>query len=378
MCFLSVGFPKSYSSSMDKDGLMQKTGIEYLLGVNELHSREFLELQEQRRIHRKRHPTEIAALKCMDGRLHLPKMTETPLGIIQPYRNLGGKFDLGWPFFQQAILKWFEYAESKGRDCLILVTYHYSRGEKHRGCKGFAYDTEAAREFSRNLKAQFDADFGPPRMKQPTGLYAMHVGIETDWDSLILHDESGQPHDLADFTEISDDKLLELLCEWNPTIAERAPNVLEDFVPVAKGNIAHIKKVRIADRKPTEIDHQEWVAFLGRGADWLHLPNTALIVGPWQPDFSEPIRIAASLIKSNLDNNSADAPIRRHGPVLMTSGIYYRTDTAEPYLAARKSKDLRDEAMKIIRAEVPDLLPHLKILATTVNMNTRKFNVLKD
>src|SRR3989344_9610706 len=95
MCFLSVGFPKSYSSSMDKDGLMQKTGIEYLLGVNELHSREFLELQEQRRIHRKRHPTEIAALKCMDGRLHLPKMTETPPGIIPPQSKFPPKIPHG-------------------------------------------------------------------------------------------------------------------------------------------------------------------------------------------------------------------------------------------------------------------------------------------
>lgn len=33
----------------------------------------------------------------MDGRINIPVATETPIGIMQPYRNLGGRFDLGWP-----------------------------------------------------------------------------------------------------------------------------------------------------------------------------------------------------------------------------------------------------------------------------------------
>ncbi|MDX9707578.1 MAG: hypothetical protein RBT86_08365, partial [Azospira sp.] len=41
-----------------------------------------------------RHPTAIAVLKCMDGRINIPVATQTPLGIIQPFRNLGGIFDL--------------------------------------------------------------------------------------------------------------------------------------------------------------------------------------------------------------------------------------------------------------------------------------------
>jgi hypothetical protein len=42
----------------------------------------------------------------MDGRLNLPVMTQTAVGIIQPFRNLGGKFDLGWPFFQATLETW--------------------------------------------------------------------------------------------------------------------------------------------------------------------------------------------------------------------------------------------------------------------------------
>jgi len=66
------------------------TGIDFLLDLNERHSRAFMDLSSERRRYRGEHLTEIAALKCMDGRLHLPVMTQTALGIIHPFRNLGG------------------------------------------------------------------------------------------------------------------------------------------------------------------------------------------------------------------------------------------------------------------------------------------------
>lgn len=106
-----------------------------------------------RRQYRALHPTEIAALKCMDGRLNLPLMTKTPWGIIQPFRNVGGIFDFGWPFFGQLIQNWIGYSVEKARDCLILVTYHWSKGDPHRGCKGFGYDVARARAYSRIERA---------------------------------------------------------------------------------------------------------------------------------------------------------------------------------------------------------------------------------
>jgi hypothetical protein len=35
------------------------------------------------------HPTAIAVLKCMDGRINIPVATNTPTGILMPFRNLG-------------------------------------------------------------------------------------------------------------------------------------------------------------------------------------------------------------------------------------------------------------------------------------------------
>lgn len=48
------------------------------------------EVSDLRRNYRHLHRTQIGCLKCMDGRLNLPVITNTPLGIIQPFRNLGG------------------------------------------------------------------------------------------------------------------------------------------------------------------------------------------------------------------------------------------------------------------------------------------------
>src|SRR3989344_5037693 len=148
------------AKKMQENGL---TGINYLLNLSQENSHEFNDsgLSLLRRQYRANHPTEIAVTKCMDGRIHLPRLTNMQLGIINPWRNLGGKFDLGWPFFGLAVNECVQYAINKGRDCLVLVTYHYSRGDKHRGCRGFNYEIIAAREYTKNLKEEFDADFGP-------------------------------------------------------------------------------------------------------------------------------------------------------------------------------------------------------------------------
>ncbi|WP_412852237.1 hypothetical protein [Ectothiorhodospira shaposhnikovii] len=70
-----------------------------------------------------RHSTRIAVLKCMDGRIHIPHATRTPLGIIRPFRNLGGRFDLGWPFLGKLIAEMAQDAASAGHRVLLMITY---------------------------------------------------------------------------------------------------------------------------------------------------------------------------------------------------------------------------------------------------------------
>ncbi|NWF74491.1 MAG: hypothetical protein HXY51_15820 [Nitrospirae bacterium] len=87
------------------------------------------------------HPLAIAALKCMDGRINLSVDTHTPSGIIQPFRNLGGRFDLGWPHFGEVMTEQIQHMVRHGRPTLVFINYHYSKGDEKRGCAWFNYDT---------------------------------------------------------------------------------------------------------------------------------------------------------------------------------------------------------------------------------------------
>ncbi|MCB1984799.1 MAG: hypothetical protein H6936_12480 [Burkholderiales bacterium] len=340
-------------------------GVDYLIDLNARHAQAFKDLAAERRRYRGEHPTEIAALKCMDGRLHLPVITQTTLGIIQPFRNLGGKFDLGWPFFQVIIDQWVQYAIHRGRHCLVFVTYHYARGDEHRGCRGFNYDTGAARDAAIVLKNQFVSIYGKG------AVVPIVCGIETDLDALILHGEDDNAVvDLAKIKQSSQLEIEELLYSLYPTMPKR---IIWDMMPLVRGNIRHIAEVRSSNRPVAEAEHKEWVLGVGRGFDWLHAINTAFIVGPFDPYLSVAIETAAKLLKGNIDEGRVDP----NGIVLLTSAAYRDETGPEHLLAQKKALFLSKFAQDIIKAKVPDLLPHLQILTGSTNLDSRKFEVIE-
>ncbi|MCX7184511.1 MAG: hypothetical protein NTW90_04635 [Nitrosospira sp.] len=340
------------------------TGTDYLLDLNTRHSRAFIDLAMERRRYRGEHPTEIAALKCMDGRLNLPVMTRTAVGIIQPFRNLGGKFDLGWPFFQATLDHWAQYSIGRGRHCLIFVTYHFARGDIHRGCRGFNYDTNAARDTAIKLKNQFERIYGKG------AVVPIVCGIETDLEALILHGEDGRVIDLAEVKEdLSGLELEGMLHSLYPSMPER---IFKDMIPLVEGNIRHVRMIRASNRPIEDAEHKEWVLGVGRGFDWLHAINTAFIVGPFDPNLSDAIGTAAVLLKGNID----DGRVTPSGIVLMTSAAY-REIGPECELAKEKARFLSKFALDVIKAKVPDLVPHLNILTGYTDLNTRKFEVLE-
>ena len=67
-------------------------------------------------------------MKCMDGRINIPVATRMPAGIVMPFRNLGGMFDLGWPHLGEVVAHHIERMVGDGRRILFLITYHWSRG----------------------------------------------------------------------------------------------------------------------------------------------------------------------------------------------------------------------------------------------------------
>ena len=76
-----------------------------------------------------RHPTAIAVLKCMDGRINIPVATNTPVGILMPFRNLGGMLDLGWPHLGEVLSHHVLRMTRAGRRVLVLITDHRARAE---------------------------------------------------------------------------------------------------------------------------------------------------------------------------------------------------------------------------------------------------------
>ncbi len=132
----------------------------------------------------RQHRTIILAFMCMDGCVNISRATKTPWGIIQPFRNLDGHFDLGWPHLGEVLAGSVMGATERAQGVLCLVTYHYFTSGRHRGCAGFGYDTEEARTHAfkvvRNIYQCFGGKHG--------FVYPLVVGFETDGEALLLHD----------------------------------------------------------------------------------------------------------------------------------------------------------------------------------------------
>jgi hypothetical protein len=304
------------------------------------------------------HPSAIAALKCMDGRINLSVATSTPPGIIQPFRNLGGMFNLGWPHMGEVFASYVHDQVITGRRVLVLITYHYSRGDTHRGCAGFNYDTEAAKAHTHAIKRQMEHTFG---FGHGT-VYPIVCGFETDEDALVLHGSNG---DLLDVSAL-DPGDSEHLGQRLETLFPDMPNqIRHDLMPLVRGNIGHIARIRQTPRT-LDIEHREWMVCVGRGFDFLHMPNLALIIGPYSPDLAEPIRKAAGII----DSNMRAGRIPDDGFLLLAS-VPYTEIGVDRARAELKSRFLTQFTAGVIRSENPQLAAKMKVHTAVLDWRTR-------
>lgn len=307
------------------------------------------------------HPTAIAVLKCMDGRINIPVATGTPAGIIQPFRNLGGMFDMGWPHLGEVLAQYVQRMVRNGRRVLILITYHFSRGDVHRGCSGFGCDTEAAMAHTRQIRCQLEAIFGIAH----DSVYPLICGFETDEDALLLHSSDGTVLDLS--ADIPEDTLpAELALRFHDMPLE----MRSDLLPLLIGNISHIKALR-RERRALVVEHREWMICLGRGFDFLHTPNLALIIGPYSPDLADPIRKAAAIIESNM----ASGRIPGDGFLLLAS-VPYDEIGVDRARAVMKSRFLSQFASEVIEREFPDLAGKMIRHTAVLDWNSRRLEAL--
>lgn len=341
--------------------------VQFVLNRNEEQSAAFRSAAARlaRTRYRAEHPTEIAAWKCMDGRLNLAVYTKTPPGIIQPFRNIGGRFDLGWPFFAEVIKGWVNYALGRGRRALVLVTYHFSKGDHHRGCAGWKYDTGAAHAAAEKLAEQTTHVFG----KSPRMVYPVVIGLETDEEALVLHGVKDGTLNIAELTTIEglEEKVRDLYPDMDL-------QMVKDFLPLLEGNWEHIREIRASNRPPVELEHREQIIAVGRGFDWLHMPNKALIIGPYSHEWPSAVATAGKIIMGNL--NDGRVP-KEEGVLLLISALSRDEEGSFGWnMATEKAKYLQRVAETVLATEVPELKDSLRTFAGVVSADTRKLRPL--
>jgi hypothetical protein len=290
------------------------------------------------------HPTAIAVLKCMDGRINIPVATNTPVGILMPFRNLGGIFDLGWPHLGEVLAHHVQRVVSAGRHVVFPGHLPLLAGRPQARLRRLP-----VRHGSGDRPHLRDPPPGRTHFRHDHGtVYPLVCGFETDEDALVIHGTAGDKLDLATLTS-TDRATLELrLAALLPDMPAR---MRADLLPLLYGNLEHIENVRAQIRRNErllDIEHREWMICLGRGFDFLHTPNIALIIGPYSPNLDVPIRRAAGIIEANMQAGR----IPDDGFLLLAS-VPYDEIGVDRARAELKSRFLSTFAADVIRAEFP-------------------------
>ncbi len=339
--------------------------IPELLEMNRAQSELYLQQALSRKTYRAKHPTLIAAFKCMDGRVHLPLMTRTPFGLIRPFRNIGGIFDAGWPALRGRLAQMRSYALSHGRHFLCMATYHFSKGDAHRGCAGHNYDTEKAKEAASSMVEQLRFFFSMDPLRQ---VYTIMVGVETDCEALVFHGRNGKVVSMADMQSADGAALMELIRELYPDMPQQ---VAQDLIPLMAGNIEHVRDLGCKEKSHVELEHMERVLAVGQGFDWLHKINYALIVNDADPQLEVTIGKAAGIIKSNRDAGR----IPKESAVLFASVSYY--NETEKHGAIMNAKYLTRLGLETIKKTHPDLEGFFKPLTAVMHWDTRRLEIIE-
>ena len=250
-----------------------------------------------------------------------------------------------------------------GRRVLILITYHFSRGDARRGCSGFGCDTAAAIAHTRQIRSQMEAIFGIAH----DSVYPLICGFETDEDALLLHGSDGRILDLS--AEMAVD---ELDAELALRFGDMPREMRGDLLPLLVGNLSHIKGLRL-ERRALTVEHREWMICLGRGFDFLHTPNLALIIGPYSPDLADPIRKAAAIIENNMEAGR----IPDDGFLLLAS-VPYDEIGVDRARAVMKSNFLSKFAAEVIEREFPDLAGKMIRHTAVLDWNSRRIEALPE
>jgi hypothetical protein len=143
-----------------------------------------------------------------------------------------------------------------------------------------------------------------------------------------------------------------------------------DLEPLVLGNMDRIVEVQKTERT-LDVEHREWMICVGRGFDFLHMPNLALIIGPYSPDLAEPINQAAGII----DANMRASRIPDDGFLLLAS-VPYAEVGVDRARAELKSRFLSKFAADVIRAKHPKLAPKMQVRTAVLDWRSRALETI--
>jgi hypothetical protein len=334
--------------------------VQELININADYSQRYLDQILDLDDYRIKHPTKIAVFKCMDGRILFSSFTKTPLGFLRNFRNLGGQFNMGWKPLQYAFRHFIEEPNTHKSGNLIIVTYHWSKGEPKRGCAGHGYNQKKSIEAAFAFKR--DVDHVSKSLCNE--IECIVVGIETDEDALVLHGEHSEIIELAEFdTYKSKKEVFKIVENLYPSMPMR---MKIDFLPLVMNNIEHIAEVREEGRSFEEMDHQEWVVGIGSASafNWFHKPNVAVLVGLYNPNIERPIQKAFGVVKKNAKNG-----------LILLAGASYGGHNPREYAEQEvkwNSRFLKEQAQECC----PDLVKYMYSLRILLNSETQKFEII--
>lgn len=343
---------------------------EALLERNKEQSVEFNKPENKllRQYYREKYPTEICAYKCMDGRLSLPVITNTPQGIIQPYRQMGGIFDLGDPYLGSLTERWVQYSVSKKRKCLVLSTYHFSKGDHKRGCAGHGENTKEALRWAKQLVNQHRIVFG--ELSENSIVYPIVIGIETDSDGLVFHGDAGKTFSVFENLDLEVEKVRSCIANLYPRMPK---DVRDDMLMLVLGNIEHVKSYQKASKNHLDLVHKESVICIGRGFSWLHEPNKALIIGPYNnPLFTveKAIETAGKIVLKNIKEGRVS---ETDGVTVMCSSLFHE-EGMNRMRETTKAHSLYQITKKVLSEKVPELNQYnLEFLVGSTSKNDLLF-----
>lgn len=337
-----------------------------LIGINEQQSAKYMDPGQTalRRRYRAAHPSRIVVFKCMDGRVNMALLTKTPVGIMYPFRNIGGVFDLGWPALDLRLAELVDYSVSLNSPNIFMTTYHYAAGNIHRGCRGHQYDTTKAQESAAQLVRQINAVFGSGHEQ----VYPIMVGVETDNQTLLFHGKDGTTVSMKDHVEATEKELQDIIEKLYP---DMELSMVKDVLPLLVGNAGHVRGLQGSVRAPIEFEHGERVLAVGQGFDWLHNDNYALIINDLDPELNETIPKAAGIIKENRDAGR----IPPEGALFFVC-VSYRFPGYRRTGAIARAKYLTKLGMEAIAHHHPDLEHFFQPLTGVIDWNTRKLEII--